>query len=342
MTGSVFMKAKYNERGRGARHACAWLTGTALGTAALAAAYTDVMTSIVARRRSPLASRISSLCMGKKREPEQAEQVRRAAAQLLKQPTEEVSLINREGMTLKAHWYHVENPRRLLILVHGWHSAWNRDFGMSAPFYHENDCEMLLIEQRSHGASEGKLIAYGARERYDVMEWLSYARGVCPTLPIYLGGVSMGAATVLLCAGEPAAADSVTAIIADCGYTVAEEVVSERMRTLLRGATDVTMKAVDLNCRLRGGFTLKECSTKESLAKDRTVPVLFIHGDADELVPCSMTLENYLACAAPKELLIVHGAGHACSFLADPDAYKSRVLAFFAEWDTRLHTEDAE
>ena len=106
-----------------------------------------------------------------------------------------------------------------------------------------------------------------------------------------------GAATVLLCAGEPVVADTVTAIVADCGYTVPEEVVSARMRTLLRGATGATMAAVNLNCRLRGGFTLKCCSTKEALAKDTCVPVFFIHGDADELVPCSMTLENYLACS---------------------------------------------
>lgn len=335
------MRKKRNEKARRAPRAGAWMTGAALGTAALAVAYTDAMTSIVARRRSPLASRISGLCTGKKREPEQAEQVRRAAEQLRRQPTEEVSLVNREGLTLRAHWYHAENPRRLLILVHGWHSVWNRDFGVSAPFYHENDCELLLIEQRSHGSSEGKLIAYGARERYDVLEWLTYARGVCPTLPVYLCGVSMGAATVLLCAGEPAVADTVTAVVADCGYTVPEKVVSERMRTLLRGATDATMAAVNLNCRLRGGFTLNGCSTTEALAKDTAVPVLFIHGDADELVPCSMTLENYLACSAPKELLIVHGAGHAGSFLTDPETYKARVLAFFAAWDGRLNAADA-
>ena len=219
------MRTKRNAKRRRTARAGMCLTGAVLGTAALTVAYTDAMTSIVARRRSPLASRLSGLCTGKKREPEQAEQVRLAAEQLLKQPTEEVSLINREGLTLKAHWYHAENPRRLLILVHGWHSVWNRDFGVSAPFYHENDCELLLIEQRSHGASEGKLIAYGARERYDVLEWLTYARTVCPTLPVYLCGLSMGAATVLLCAGEPVVADTVTAIVADCGYTVPEEVV---------------------------------------------------------------------------------------------------------------------
>ena len=318
--------------------------GLAVGTVALAAVYTEAVTTLIARRRSSLASRVTAQ-PGKKKDGQLAEECRQiaeAAGQARRLPTEEVSLVNRDGLTLRAHWYHAAQPKRLLILVHGWHSTWDRDFGMSMPFYHEHDCELLLIEQRCHGSSEGKMISYGDRERYDVLGWLDYAQSAHPELPIYLCGLSMGAATVLLCAGE-SIADRVTAIVADCGYTVPETVVAGRARKQLGRATDVTLAAVNLNCRLRGGFTLKSCSTTEAMKKNTSVPVLFIHGDSDELVPCSMSLENYLACAAPRELLIVHGAGHARSFLVDPDTYKSRVLAFFDAWDGRLkHPTDSE
>lgn len=45
------------------------------------------------------------------------------------------------------------------------------------------------------------------------------------------------------------------------------------------------------------------------------IPVLFIHGDEDRYVPVWMTYSNYEACAAEKELYIVHGAAHALAFL---------------------------
>lgn len=326
-------RAGKTARVKGIKPAC---VGVVAGTVALAAAYTETMTTLIAGRRSSLANRVAVRPEKKKgKQSAESRQISEAAGQARRLPTEEVSLVNREGLTLRAHWYHAAQPKRLLILVHGWHSTWDRDFGMSMPFYHDHDCELLLVEQRCHGSSEGSMISYGDRERYDVLEWLDYAKGVHPELPVYLCGLSMGAATVLLCAGEPIA-DRVTAIVADCGYTVPEPVVAGRARKQLGRATNVTLAAVNLNCRLRGGFTLKSCSTTEALKKNTSVPVLFIHGDADELVPCSMSLENYLACAAPRELLIVHGAGHARSFLADPETYKARVLAFFDAWDGRL------
>lgn len=310
--------------------------GIALGVTTVAAvAYSEVITSVVARRRSDRRSRISARCTGKKREAAQDLQVRTAAEQLREVPTEEVTLVNREGLTLRAHWYHAEAPRRMLIMVHGWHSSWYREFGSMAPFYHEQDCELLLIEQRCHGDSEGDMISYGDRERYDVLEWLTYAAERYPQLPIYLCGVSMGAATVLLCAGEPIG-DRVTGIIADCGYTVPRDVVEPSIRRLMGRATGLTMVGVELCCRAHGGFSLNGCSTLEALRKNKQVPVFFVHGDADDLVPYDMTLQAHMACVAPSELLLVHGAGHASAFLTDPETYRARVSAFFEKWDERL------
>lgn len=40
----------------------------------------------------------------------------------------------------------------------------------------------------------------------------------------------------------------------------------------------------------------------------------FIHGSADDFVPCSMSRENYDACASEKELLVIPGATHAMSY----------------------------
>ena len=51
----------------------------------------------------------------------------------------------------------------------------------------------------------------------------------------------------------------------------------------------------------------------DALRKNK-VPVLFIHGQDDSFVPVSMTKENYEACVAPKEILIVPGAIHGMSY----------------------------
>ncbi len=323
--------SKKEERGsRGIQAVCLTLGGVAAGAAV---AYTEVMTTVIARRRSRTMDRIKG-GLRKPANPE-AQRIREAAKELESLADETVSIKSRDGLTLKGHWYHAENPRRLVIMVHGWHSYWSRDFGISAPFYHDNGCEMLLVEQRCHGGSEGKMISYGIKERYDILDWLAYVRSVRTDLPIYLCGLSMGASTVLMTAGEDIAGQ-VSAIIADCGYTKPREIVTDCVGKTLGGAAGPTVAAVDTVCRLQGGFSLGAYSTLAALERNTEVPILFIHGDADDFVPCRMTLENYMACRAPKELYIVHGAAHATSYLKETETYRARILAFFDAWDGRL------
>ena len=61
--------------------------------------------------------------------------------------------------------------------------------------------------------------------------------------------------------------------------------------------------------------------------------VLFIHGTDDRFVPIEMTYENYKACAAPKRLLVVPGAGHGMSYFLDKEGYEAAMQQFWREFD---------
>ena len=67
--------------------------------------------------------------------------------------------------------------------------------------------------------------------------------------------------------------------------------------------------------------------------ESNTTPVLFIHGTADTFVPVEMTYQNYIACKAPKRLLIVPGAEHAVCSIIDKEGYHKAVSEFFEEFD---------
>lgn len=328
-------EVKASKRRAARRRASAVKVMLAANTAAAGAAVlgTKLIAGAVVGRKNPLLDKLVSRGVGDVA-PESS-YAKHSMEVMAAVPSEEVSIVNAEGLTLKGHWVHCDAPVRVIIMVHGWHSHWTRDFGESVNWYRENGCELLYVEQRAHGDSEGKYVSYGIRERFDVVEWIDYARSLQPDLPLYLGGISMGASTVLMTAGQPIS-DKVTAVIADCGYTDASKVVRPGVEKVLKGAADAAMKVIDMDCRLGGGFTLGEYTTLQAMDANTDVPVLFIHGDADHFVPLSMTLENYMACRAPKELLIVHGAAHGLSYIVDPDTYKARVAAFFEAWDGRL------
>jgi hypothetical protein len=59
------------------------------------------------------------------------------------------------------------------------------------------------------------------------------------------------------------------------------------------------------------------------------VPTLFIHGDADGLVPPAMMEELFAASAADKkERLVIQGAGHGDAMNTAPDTYWTCIFDF--------------
>lgn len=62
------------------------------------------------------------------------------------------------------------------------------------------------------------------------------------------------------------------------------------------------------------------------------IPVLFIHGSEDELIPAEMSREMYEAAVGEKELLIMEGAGHAQSQDKDPELYYETIFFFVGNY----------
>lgn len=152
-------------------------------------------------------------------------------------------------------------------------------------------------------------------------------------LPIYLAGVSMGASTVLMAAGEQLP-ERVKGVIADCGYTSPYEMVrlfAEKFMRMEREKAESTVEEVNRLCRKKAGYDLREYSTVEAMHNCR-LPIFFAHGTEDHFVPYEMTIKNYEACRGKKRLYAVEGASHTKSYLSEPHKYMEEV-AFFFQWE---------
>lgn len=252
---------------------------------------------------------------------------------------ETVEIISYDGEKLIGHWRPCENPERILLAMHGWRSSWNRDFGIIADFWYDSNCSVLYAEQRGQGDSGGDYMGFGMIERHDCRRWLDWINDNCDSdLPVYLGGVSMGAATVLMATGLELPSN-VRGVVADCGYTSAHAIwkhVAENNLHLSYGIRGAVANAL---CKKKINMGTNDYSTVEALRENK-IPVLFIHGADDHFVPVEMTYENYEACAAPKKLFIVPGADHGMSYLVDTEGYENALREFWRENDRRS-TDDA-
>ena len=240
-------------------------------------------------------------------------------------PYESVWIRSRDGLRLHGRYYHVRDGAPLQIQMHGYRGHPLRDFCGGNKLAREAGLNTLVIEERAHGESQGHVISFGVNERWDCLAWAKYAAQRWPGVPITLAGISMGAATVLMASDLPLPG-AVKGIVADCGFTSPRAIIKKVCWSLPKYFR-VLYPFTSLSARLFGRFDPDAASALDSVSRAR-VPILLIHGEADDFVPCSMSREIAAACASPVRLETFPGAGHGSSYLSDPERYGRVVLDF--------------
>ena len=319
---------------KGTRIALAATAGALLAVAggAIVAASRFICDVAIKRDIKPLHPILQKKLSGGAYDDPMMEEIMKVSDDARSLPTETVTITNEEGMKLTGHYYPAENPKRIIIAMHGWRSSWWHDYGYSCEFYHNAGCALLYPDQRGTGDSDGDYIGFGVLERADCLAWINYAVERFGTeIPIYLVGISMGATTVLMTLGYQLPA-SVKGVIADCGFTSPHAIITHVMSENMGVSDKLSYPIINAICNKKAQFDGDGYSTVDAL-KENEIPVLFVHGGKDKFVPVHMTFENYEACKGEKELLIVPGAGHGLSYVVETDAYRQKVLRFFKKYD---------
>ena len=240
-------------------------------------------------------------------------------------PYEEVFIRSHDSKRLFARYYHVADGAPVEIQCHGYRGAALRDFCGGAKLARALGHNLLLIDQRGSGRSEGRCTSFGILERHDVLGWANYVADRFPEAKIYLVGISMGAATVLMCRELPLP-KNVVGIIADCPYDTPENII-RKVVSGLGFPTEATMKMERAAARLFGGFSLRAASPLSAVARGG-VPVLLLHGEDDTFVPCSMSRNIARAATGDLTLLTFPHADHGLSFTSDPERYETAITDF--------------
>ena len=232
-----------------------------------------------------------------------------------------------DGLSLHGTYYEYAPGAPIELMFHGYRGSAERDLPGGVQRCFACGRSALIVDQRCSGRSAGKTITFGIRERRDCLSWVDFmVRHFGPDVKIILTGISMGAATVVMAAGEALPAN-VIGILADCGYSSQRDIQKNVIRDMGL-PPDLSFPFVKLAARIFGGFDLEETTPMEALKKCR-LPVIFFHGEADDFVPCHMSREMYDACPTRKCLCTIPGAGHGLSYAVDPDQYLQVLQEFF-------------
>lgn len=254
-------------------------------------------------------------------------------AAMLERPHSDVWQTSFDGLRLHATYFPaVEKQERtkMVICFHGYTSQGMSDYIGLSDYYQKRGFAMLLPDARAHGASEGEYIGFGCLDRQDALGWIRWAiEELGEETEILLHGTSMGAATLLMLSGL-SLPEQVKGIVSDCGFTSPKEVFTHVLHSMYHLPAFPLIPGADLVNRKLAGYGMDECNAKREVEKAK-VPILFIHGEADTFVPCSMCDEIYEHCASPKSRLIVAGAAHAESYYKDMENYERALTEFIGQ-----------
>ena len=238
----------------------------------------------------------------------------------------DVYMISRDNYCLHAMLFDNRSDD-WVILVHGYDADGTHMTTYARKLYAEG-YSILSIDQRGYGASGDNETTMGHLEKLDVVDWADKLTNEYNARNIMLLGVSMGAATVMLASAEKLP-ETVRCIVEDCGYSSIKEEFEHSIKAVLHIPPYPVLWINDLIARYRKGWSIMNDANCTEAVRNSNVPILFIHGDADDFVPYRMQEKVYNACSREdKEMISVEGAAHTEAVLKAPELYWNTVLGF--------------
>ena len=270
--------------------------------------------------------KVSPIIAKSERDRELVLSMKITADRLRSEKFEPIYITSKDKTPLFGRYYHIKDGAPLFIEFHGYRGEAYRDFAGGDLIFKTLKCNTLLVDQRAHGKSGGTSISFGIKERHDCYAWVEYAKERFGDIPIFLVGISMGGATVLM-ASDLDLPSNVKGIIADCPYSSPKEIICKVCKVELKLMPWIIYPFIKLSAILFGGFNpSKEGATKS--VKSTKIPILLIHGDGDSFVPPEMSDKIYESCASEKYICKIPEAEHGMAFLYDMSKYENTIKEF--------------
>ncbi len=166
---------------------------------------------------------------------------------------------------------------------------------------------ILVVDQRAHGNSDGVYSGIGFLEQHDVIEWINYLHYHCHTDAVVIHGVCIGAACAIYVAANPNCPEYVKGIVVDGLFRSFYDVFIARFNTYKKPLFPVLWE-VEYLIRKNTGIDIREDAPFQYIKRIH-IPILLIHSKED--VSSKPEYVEPMAQSCPAQTKIVwadHGA----------------------------------
>lgn len=247
-----------------------------------------------------------------------------------KEYIKELTIQSKDGLKLVGEWFDYGFDKTVIILP-GRRETLIYSYFYAEP-YEKCGVNVLVIDQRAHGLSEGKYSTCGIKEAEDLSLWMEYMHDECGQKEIILHGI---------CVGTSATSIAVT------------KYKKEYLKAVILDSAFITYKEIYKNHYLESGHKLfpiyyqvwlwlrwcTKCNVNDSMPikymPKFDLPVLFMWGTKDIYCLPEKSKILFAQCASKnKQIEWFEGAEHSRVRLSNSERYDRRISEFLARNDS--------
>lgn len=245
----------------------------------------------------------------------------------LKKKAENCSISGEEDKELNALVLsNYETSHSYVIMCHPF-TVTAVDMGSYAYYFYDLGFNVYLPEARGYGESDYRKSNLGYEDYKDIIKWVEYITENDKDAKIFIFGVGMGGTSALL-TSDKNLPQNVKGIIADCPYSDLKDLFKHNIKELYNLPAFPTVQFASVYNKVANGWSFGELNVKDCV-KNSQVPILYIQAGDDEIVPASHTNDLYdITTARNSDHVLISGAGHCETMLADSEKYWNNVQSF--------------
>ena len=239
----------------------------------------------------------------------------------------ELTIQSKDGLKLVGEWFDYGFDKTVIILP-GRRETLVYSYYYAKP-YKNLGLNVLVIDQRAHGLSEGKYSTCGIKEAEDVSLWMKYLHDELNQKGIYIHGICVGTCcATIVCTKYKA--DYLKAVILDSAFISYKEIYKNHYKEGGHRMFPVFYE-IWMWFRLLTHCSIND-SNPEKYMPQFDLPVLFIWGTHDVYCLPEKSKILFEKCASKdKKIVWFDGAEHSRVRLFDENTYDNNVSSFLKE-----------
>ena len=232
--------------------------------------------------------------------------------------------ITNDGLRLRGEYFDF-GGQKAVIIVPGRMESLLYSYYFAEP-YRAEGYNVLVIDNRAHGLSEGKVSSLGFKEYRDLLAWSAFLHGTYGMDHIVLHGICIGASGALFALTSPSCPDYLKGMVAEGMYTTFYESFKNHM---IRDHHPLFPFAPEVMCWIRlvsGANVVTDGPVKRIKLLHK--PILMIHSRQDTFSLPEKAQQLYDSCPAPKRLVWFEKGAHSRVRINDTEGYDRAVREF--------------